>query len=116
MQVCMFICIHLSTYESVKVCKYQPSGEGSTRSPPAMPHRLQNPIWLPGGPKMVNRVWKGVYPWVFGRSKQLLLNKFFDPSTPSMRKVDDGEEKKKEKKKEKRKEKRKENNDVYSGH
>ena len=28
---------------------------------------------------------------VFGRSRQLLLNKFFDPSTPSMRKGDDGE-------------------------
>ena len=41
---------------------------------------------------------------------QLSLNKFFDPSAPSMRKVDDGEEKRKEKKKEK------ENNDVYSGH
>ena len=42
-----------------------------------------------------------------GRSRQLSLNKFFDPSTPSMRKVDDGEEKeKRKKKKEKRKEKR----------
>ena len=56
-------------------------------------------------------VWKGVYPWVFGHSKQLSLYKFFDPSTPSMRKVDAGKRKeKKEKKKEK------ENNDVYSGH
>ena len=36
-------------------------------------------------------------PQVFGCSKQLLLNKFFDPSTPSMRKVDDGERKKKKK-------------------
>ena len=63
---------------------------------------------------MADGVWKGVYPQVLGRSRQLSLNKFFDPSTPSMRKVDDGEEKK-EKKKEK-KEKRKENNDVYSGH
>ena len=34
---------------------------------------------------------------------QLSLNKFFDPSTPSMRKVDDGEKKKKKKKKKKRK-------------
>ena len=41
-----------------------------------------------------------------------MLNKFFDPSTPSMRKVDDGEEKRKDK----RKEKKRENNDVYSGH
>ena len=29
-------------------------------------------------------------PQVFGLSKQLLLNKFFDPSTPSMRKGHDG--------------------------
>ena len=29
-----------------------------------------------------------VYPLVFGRSHQLSLNKFFDPSAPSMRKVD----------------------------
>ena len=34
--------------------------------------------------------WKGVYLQVFGRSKQLSLNKFFDPSTPSMRKGCDG--------------------------
>ena len=61
---------------------------------------------------MADGVWKDVYPQVFGHSKQLLPNKFFDPSTPSMRKVDDGEEKKRKKK---RKEKR-ENNDVYSGH
>ena len=60
---------------------------------------------------MADGVWKGVYPWVFGHSKQLSLNKFFDPSTPSMRKVDDGEEKK-----EKEKRKKRENNDVYSGH
>ena len=60
------------------------SGEGGTRSPPAMPHRLQNPKWPPGGPKMAKGAWKGVYPLVFGRSKQLMLKKFFDPSTPSL--------------------------------
>ena len=43
---------------------------------------------------MAEGVWKGVYPWVFGRSNQLLLNKFFDPSTPSMRKGRDGGKKK----------------------
>ena len=48
--------------------EYQPSGAGGTRSPPAMPYRLLNPKWLTGGPK-------------------LLLNKFFDPSTPSMRNI-----------------------------
>ena len=37
-----------------------------------MPHRL-----------------KSVYPWIFGHPRQLLLNRFFDPST-SLRKVDDG--------------------------
>ena len=57
---------------------------------------------------MADRVWKGVYPYVLGRSRQLSLNKFFDPSpsAPSMRKVNDGEKKKKKKKKEKRKKKR----------
>ena len=44
---------------------------------------------------MADGVWKGVYPQVLGRSRQLSLNKFFDPSAPSMRKVDDGEKKKK---------------------
>ena len=34
---------------------------------------------------MADGVWKGVYPKVFGRSRQ-----FFYPTTPSMRKVDDG--------------------------
>ena len=62
------------------------------------------------GPKMADGVWKGVYPWVFGHSKQLSLNKLFDPSTPSMRKGLIGE-----KKMEKNMEKM-ENNDVYSGH
>ena len=82
----------------------------------ATPHGLQhftscfyenfkNPKVLPGGPKMANGVWKGVNPKVFGRSHQLSLNKFFNPSAPSMRKVDDGEKKKK-----------KNNNGVFSGH
>ena len=35
---------------------------------------------------MAEGVWKGVYPWVFGRSRQLLLNKFFDLSPPFMKK------------------------------
>ena len=48
---------------------------------------------------MADGVWKVVYPWVFGRSRQLSLNKFFDPSTPSMRKVDNGEKKRKKRKK-----------------
>ena len=72
--------------------KYHPSGAGGTRSPPATPHRLQNPKWPPGGPKMADGVWKGVQPKVIGHFKQLSLNKFFDTSTPSMRKGCDGEE------------------------
>ena len=36
---------------------------------------------------MADRVWKGVYSRGFGHSKILSLNKFFDPSTPSMKKV-----------------------------
>ena len=48
---------------------------------------------------MADGVWKGVQPKVFGRSRQLLLNKFFDPSTPSMRNIDVGEKEKKRKNK-----------------
>ena len=42
---------------------------------------------------MADVVWKGVYPKVFGFSRQLSINKFFDSSTPLMRKVDVGGEK-----------------------
>ena len=42
--------------------EYQPRGAGGTRSPPAMQYHLQNPKWPPGGPKMADGVWKGVYP------------------------------------------------------
>ena len=45
-------------------------------------------------------------PQVIWPSDQLLLNKFVDPSIPSMRKVDDGEKKKK---------KKKEKNGIFSG-
>ena len=31
------------------------------RTPPAMPHRLQNLKWPPGGSKMADGVWNGVY-------------------------------------------------------
>ena len=37
------------------------------------------------------------WPTGSGHSKQLSLSKFFDPSTPSMRKVDDGEKEEEEK-------------------
>ena len=40
---------------------------------------------------MADGVWKGVQPKVIGHFEPLLLNKFFDPSTPSMRKGRDGE-------------------------
>ena len=49
---------------------------------------------------MVDGVWKG------GHSKQLSLNKFFDPSTPSMRKGRDGGKKKRKKKGKKKKKKK----------
>ena len=39
---------------------------------------------------MANGVWKRVQSLVIGHFKQLLRNKFFDPSTPSMRKGDNG--------------------------
>ena len=36
--------------------KYQPSGAGGTRSPPATAHRLQNPKWPLGSPEMADGV------------------------------------------------------------
>ena len=39
---------------------------------------------------MANGVWKGVNPKGCGRPKELSLSRFFDPSTPSMRKGCDG--------------------------
>ena len=47
---------------------------------------------------MADRVWKGVHPQIFECYRQLSPNKFCDPSTPSMRKVDGGEEKKEKEK------------------
>ena len=57
---------------------------------------------------MADRVREGVYPYVISRSDHLLQNKFFDPSTPYMRKGDDEEKKNGGKKQEK--------NDENSGH
>ena len=62
---------------------------------------------------MAEGVWKSVYPQVFGRSRQLSLNKFFDPSTPSMRKARDGGKREKKKNGEKKKEKTDENSGHY---
>ena len=42
---------------------------------------------------MADGAWKYVKPYVIEPSDQLLLNKFFDPSTPSMRKDCDRGEK-----------------------
>ena len=54
---------------------------------------------------MADGVSKGFYPKVFGQSRQLSVIKFFNLSTPSMRKFD-----------EKKEEKKRENNVVNSGH
>ena len=53
---------HHDLFVVIDELKYQPSGAGGTRSPPATPHHLQNPNWPPGGPKMDDGVWKGIYP------------------------------------------------------
>ena len=47
-------------YYQTRIEKYQSSSERGTRSPPAMPYRLLNPKWPPGGHKMAEGVWKGV--------------------------------------------------------
>ena len=63
--------------------------------PGALPNRLQcmqNSKCPLGSPKMADGVWKGVHPLVFGCTRQLSQNKFFDPSTPSIRKGRNREE------------------------
>ena len=69
----------------------QPCRTGSTRLLLSTRISPQNSKRRIGGPKMTNRVWKGVYPQVFGHSCQLSLNKYYVSSTPSMRKGCDGE-------------------------
>ena len=49
------------------------------------------------GPQNGGRGLERCLPLVFGHSKQRSLNKFFDPSTPSMRKGRDREKRKKKK-------------------
>ena len=57
--------------------------------PGALAHRLQRRNACNTSPpnlsKMADGAWKYVKPYVIDPSDQLLLNKFFDPSTPSMR-------------------------------
>ena len=48
---------------------------------------------------MADGVWKFVYPYIFGCSRQFSLNKLFDPSTSSMRKGCDREKETGEKEK-----------------
>ena len=44
------------------------------------------------GPNLADRVGKGVYLQVFGSSRQVLVNKFFDQRSCSVRKGCEGEE------------------------
>ena len=61
----------------------------SLAAPEALAHRLQRRTACNTSPpnlsKMADGAWKYVKPYVIEPSDQLLLNKFFDPSTPSMR-------------------------------
>ena len=100
-------------------------------NPPGKTHRLLNPKWPTGlgnrsTPRLLeplinlHKFFDSILPSmrtskiqngcqggqnVFGRSRQLLLSKFFDPSTPFMTKVGNGGEEHREK-----------NSAVYSGH
>ena len=61
----------------------------SLAAPGALAHRLQRRTACNTSPpnlsKMADGAWKYVKPYVIVPSDQLLLNKFFDPSTPFMR-------------------------------
>ena len=49
-----------------KCPKYQPSGAGGTRSPPATPHHLLHQKWSPEGPKIADGAGKGSNPRLLG--------------------------------------------------
>jgi len=74
--------------------EYDPGGARGTRSPPATPHCLQNPKWVPGGPKWLRVFGKGFNHRLLGAPRQLSLNRFFHPSTLSMKKVAAGKNEK----------------------
>ena len=67
----------------IKFCKFF--------DPIIPPMRMSNPKQQQEGPKMAQGVLKGLQPQVIVRSHQILLNRYFNLSTTSMRKVDDGE-------------------------
>ena len=69
------------------LCQYQPSA-AMGHSLPATPEKSN---MAAREPQNGRRGLERCHPLGFWHSKQLLLNKFFDPSTPSMRKGRDGE-------------------------
>ena len=80
--------INLEDQKVQKLPKYQPSGAGS---PPAMPAKSKMAArGLQSGQRGLERC----VPPDCRHSRQFSLNKFFDASTPSMRKGRNGEEKK----------------------
>ena len=86
----------LTTTTGSDHCYYDINNNSSLAAPGALAYHLQNQKWPRGGSIMAEGVWKGVFPQVFGRSLQLSLYKFFDPSTSSMRKDHDREQEKME--------------------
>ena len=67
--------------KSLKKRKNTSLAAPGTHSPPAMPHCLQNPKWPLGGPKMADRIWKGVYTWFLGAPINFRQTRFW--SEPS---------------------------------
>ena len=48
-------------------------GSEKRSKPRLLDSHLKNPIWLPGGPKMVDGVWKEVYPPSFEKKVAVLV-------------------------------------------
>ena len=84
----LYKCKTMSNWKNQK--KYQPSGKGGTQSTTTTPHCLQNSKCRHGAPKLPT----GSGKVVLGHSLLLLLKKFFDPRSHSIRKGCNGEEKK----------------------
>ena len=92
--VSLFVCCDIQIVWAISIVKSYVGQNGQNTSlaaPGALAHRLQRRTACnsstPNLSKMADGAWKYVKPYVIDPSDQLLLNKFFDPSTPSMRTV-----------------------------
>ena len=73
--ICTYVQIFLVFFQISLLKEFFDSIIPSLRTSKVQNGSQTAPKWLSGGPKMAHGVWRGVCPQVFGRSRQLSLNK-----------------------------------------